>query len=84
MAAGLRFGDGDGRQAVTGRDGRSQVFFCSSLPKWTIFATPSWEACTIAPIAALTRESSSMMMVLATCPAPIPPYARCTVAPIQP
>lgn len=61
-----------GRQSPEAMAG-SQVFFCSSLPKWTIFATPSWDACTMAPIAALTRESSSMIRVLATCPAPIPP-----------
>lgn len=62
----------------------SQVFFCSSLPKWMILATPSCEACTIAPIAPLTLDSSSMMMVLARCPTPMPPCSLLIVAPSQP
>lgn len=51
----------------------SQSCFCRSLPKWMIFATPSWEAWTMAPMAPLILDSSSMMMVLARWPAPMPP-----------
>ena len=38
----------------------------------------------MAPIAPLTRDSSSMMMVLARWPAPMPPWSGSIVAPIQP
>ena len=62
----------------------SQARRWASEPKWMTLATPSCEACAIAPIAPLTRASSSTMIVLARCPRPRPPNSRGIVTPIQP
>ena len=73
-----------GRQLAGAKRGQPASSSVRSLPKWTIFATPSWEAWTIAPIAPLTRDSSSMMMVLARWPSPMPPCVAAIVTPSQP
>ena len=72
-----------GRQSPEAMAG-SHCFFCSSLPKWTILATPSCDAWTMAPMAPLTRASPSMITVLARWPIPMPPYLSGRVTPIHP
>nr|WP_287247972.1 hypothetical protein [Mesorhizobium sp.] len=84
VAAGLAFGYGNGRQTFPLGDGRKPFPLLAFVAEMDNFRDASCEACTIAPIAPLTREISSMTMVLARCPRPRPPNSLPMVMPIQP